>query len=530
MLDFRSMLRGIACGGAVAICVLALAAQREQPFRATTRMVELNVVASDREGRPVENLAQEDFTILDGGREERIAVFRFEKAAVRAPKPLPAGVYSNRIDELGSAPSAATVILFDGLNTPFADQAYARDQILKFAGQLRPGDRVALYVMGRGPRVLQDFTDDPLRLAKALANFKGELAPSLEAPLYDPDVTAAGHFGSWLGELSYNLYDHFAADRAYRTLRALIAIANHLERLPGRKNLIWVSGTFPLTLAQDSLAAPRKRPGSEKIPETERAVRALSRADLAVYTVDARGLVATQEYVGDLRNPRLKNPDTSGQVVMRLLADRTGGRAFYNNNDLAAALRRAADDARASYVLGYYPSHQSWNGRFRPVEVKVRRPEAVLQYRHGYYAQPGEPSEPWYRENVLDAAIWSPLDASGLGLTVRMTPASGGAIRLGIQVDARNLTFYENRGKHECALDTWVVQIDREEHEVKRAAKANNLSLDAETYRRVTEAGGLMLVEQVSPEPGTMVLRVLARDVASGVLGSVTIPWKGSAN
>ncbi len=490
-------------------------------------MVELSVVATDREGRPIEDLKQDDFAVYDGGRQERIAAFRFESSAApsRTARPLPPGIYSNHADE---PPRGATVILFDGLNTPFADQAYARDQILKFVKQLKPGDRVALYVMGRGPRVLHEFTDDPTALAAALGSLKAVPEPSLFAPMYDPAVTTADHFGFWLGELSYNLYDHYAADRAFRTLRALIAISDHLERLPGRKNLIWVSGTFPLTLNQEIVSTPKRSSAAEKAPETDRAIRALNRANVAIYTVDARGLVAAQEYTGDPLHPRVRNPDTSGQAAMQILADRTGGRAFYNNNDLAAAMRRAVEDTRASYLLSYYPSHGKWNGHFRPVEIRVQRPGAVLQYRRGYFAQPDEVAAPEYRESVLETAIWSPLDATGLGVTVQVTPKSDGAVVLGIQVDSGNLTFRDNGAGHECALDTWVVQIDRNEKEVKRAAKANNLKLDEATYRGVQQAGGLMLMERIVPEPGTMLFRVLARDVASGNLGSVTVPWKAA--
>lgn len=504
----------------------------QQPLRVTTRLVELSVIAEDRDGTPVADLTRDDFALFDGGRQERIAVFRVEASGERRtrPQPLPPNVFSNRVDELGTAPSSATVILFDGLNTRLADQPYARQQILKFVQQLKPGDRVALYVMGRGPRVLQDFTEDPSVLGKALSHLTGQMSPSLEAPLYDPAVTAGAHFESWLGELTFDLYDHFAADRAYRTVRALVAIADHLERLPGRKNLIWVSGSFPLSLAQDSVALPRKTAQEKKpIPEVERAVRALSRSNLAIYPVDARGLIAAQEYSGDLRKPQLRNPDTADFAVMGSLAERTGGRAFFNNNDLAAALRRAADDARTSYVVGYYPSHDAWNGKFRKLEVRVRRPEVALHYRRGYFAQPEEPAEPWYRESVLNAAIWSPVDATGLGLMVRAAPAGSGGLELGLQVDARDLAFRQKDDKWECGLDVWLVQLDRKEHELRRDAHRNNLRLDPATYERIMAAKGLMLVEHLAPAPDALLLRVLVRDIASGALGSLTIPLRRPA-
>jgi len=98
-------------------------------------------------------------------------------------------------------------------------------------------------------------------------------------------------------------------------------------------------------------------------PEVERAARALNRSNLAIYPVDARGLMVGQQYVGSMMKPELRNPDTSEFATMQMLAERTGGRAFFNNNDLAAALHQAADDARVTYVLGYYASHHDWKGR-----------------------------------------------------------------------------------------------------------------------------------------------------------------------
>jgi VWFA-related protein len=95
----------------------------------------------------------------------------------------------------------------------------------------------------------------------------------------------------------------------------------------------------------------------------------LNNANLAVYPVDDRGLMAPQEYRADLAAVAPPSPgrEQATFATMRVLADRTGGRAFYNNNDLAAAMRRATEDASRTYVLGYYPSHDSWNGKFREI-------------------------------------------------------------------------------------------------------------------------------------------------------------------
>jgi len=498
-----------------------------QVLSVTTRLVEIRVVAQDKQGEPVANLTEDDFTLLDEGRPQQISFFRTEasRATPIIPPHLPPDVFSNRVE---AVPPGATVILFDGLNTQFTDQAFARQQILKFLQGVNGGQRVALYAMGRGPRILQDFTSDSSSLVKAMESYRGGAPASLDEPLYDPAVTGSAHWEAWLGELSFGLYSYYGTDRAFRTVRALIAIANHLEALPGRKNLIWVSGSFPVSLGESSVPLPKKvaTDNRDAWPEFEHAARALNRANLAIYPVDARGLMATQEYVGSIGKPELRNPDTSEFAKMQVLAERTGGRAFYNNNDLPAALHRAIDDSRLVYVLGYYPAHKDWKGRFHKVAVEVKRPDAELNYRHGYFAQPEEPADSWYRERVLDAALWSPIDAAALGLTVAVRSAPAGGLDLALQLGPRDLALQHKQDKWECHLDIWLVQLDQKDRHLKTDARTNNLALDQATYERVMQANGLMLAEHLDPAPEAALLRIVARDVASGALGSLTVPLR----
>lgn len=211
---------------------------------------------------------------------------------------------------------------------------------------------------------------------------------------------------------------------------------------------------------------------------------------------------------------------------MQSLAERTGGRAFFNNNDLAAALRRALDDARMTYVIGYYPSHRDWKGRFHKLDLRVNRPDAELRYRRGYFAQPDEPSEGWYREQVLNASIWNPIDSTGLRLTVALSGQSAAALDLALQIEAGDIYFQTKGDRQECALDVWFVQLDQRERQIKTSAKTNNLSLDAATFERVKKVNGLALAEVLHPAPEAVLLRVLVRDVATGRIGSLTVPLR----
>jgi len=228
-------------------------ASQETTLRVETRLGQVNVVVETRKGEPAAGLTRDDFRLSDEGREEAICVFT--AGATRGPDislpALPPNTFSNQLERSGSTSSSAAVILFDGLNTRIEDQAYARAQIQKFLAQLRPEDRVGLYVMGRGPRVLQEITGDSSALLKALAEYRGELNHTLEVPLQDPEMSMPAHFDAWLGELTFGLIDYYARDRALRTVRLLEAIANHLQPLGLRNRLLASENQFQRFLPQN---------------------------------------------------------------------------------------------------------------------------------------------------------------------------------------------------------------------------------------------------------------------------------------
>jgi hypothetical protein len=165
-------------------------------------------------------------------------------------------------------------------------------------------------------------------------------------------------------------------------LKAIEFIANHLSAVPGRKNLIWVSGGFPLTIGLDSPAAMRD-PAREHLTfsdEIDRTVRAVNDANLAIYPLDARGLMTSPQFSAERRGNANRRPPTmpppapgsKNQDTMRELASRTGGRAYVNTNDLNKAIRDAIQDTRVTYTLGFYPSGEKFDGKFHELKVKPK--------------------------------------------------------------------------------------------------------------------------------------------------------------
>jgi hypothetical protein len=211
--------------------------------------------------------------------------------------------------------------------------------------------------------------------------------------------------------------------------------------------------------------------------------------------------------------------DRSEIATMEALAARTGGRAFSNTNDIEGALRAAAEDAGAAYRLGFDPSHDEWNGEFRRIEVRTRRPGVRLRHRSGYFAQPDAPTDAWYRAAALEAALWDPIDATGLGLTVRATPSGKDALDLDIRVQADDLTL-STAEKAAGTLDVWFVQFGPDDARLGTVSSVAEVRLPSGGRR----AGDVPLRTRVKRAKEAVRLRVLVRDVATGALGAVSIP------
>src|SRR5712691_5307574 len=523
-------------------------AKQEPPVvRVTTRLVQVSVIVQDKKGEPVTDLTRDDFTLLDQGQPQMVSTFSVESLrTLPAAKPAPPNVFSNRFEQKTDTPTSVTVILLDGLNTRFEDMAYARDQIIKFLGQLQPQDRVALYTLTTRLTVLHDFTSDATSLLRALERSKGHVSAELAASEPEPtNPTGIDALDEFLTAANQHMADFYTMNRVGRTAGTIEDIANHLARLPGRKNLVWVSGSFPFSIGLDTpftpgTASQERRTFSEEI---ERAARALNNANMAIYPVDARGLMGPsfttraptfrpgQQGPSAGRRPNALgpirlSPDRANIDTMNILADRTGGRAFYNTNDIQGSVRRAIEDSRVTYVLGFYPTHGNWDAKFREIKVQVKRPGLHLRYRRGYLALPEVPLDSKQREVLMRAAVDSPLDDTSLGLEARLHVVDvPGAVTLKTEllVYSRDLTLVAQGDRWAGAVDVLFVQRGTDGKELAGELKTLNLNLVRETYDEIMKKG-LGLTRNLPLAPGAAQLRVVVRDVSSGSIGSLTIP------
>lgn len=556
------------------LLALGLAASAQSPelvLHSSSRLVEISVVAHDKQGRSVQDLARNDFVVFDGDKQRNIAVFALQ---IAEPDAAPAqGVpergqitLTNRNLRQTEHPSAATVILFDSLNTRGLDTLlYAQRELLKFLQTLHPGDPVALYLLA-GPqvRVIHDFTDDMNSLVDAARRSSGKMSTRGPGAYTGFGLGQVGAMGDFLGASRLDQRALDARMRLEDSLNAIESIANHLEGIPGRKNLVWISAGVPLTsgLNIESFVAAESFGTDHELKNNsarmKRLTGILNRADVAVYPIDPRGLMtdfASPEDSSDRPQtlPRWQingHPNIALAEVavaqpvsaypffetvsarnsprwasMDLFADQTGGRAFYNANDIGGSIRRAMDDAKVTYVLGFYPEEADWDGKYHKLYVRVRRSGVELRARRGYWAAGARDETEPQREQSLQLAAASPLEATAVGVTLnaQSNPLPEGLNEVVIKVEPRDLHFSESGGRWSADLDMLFVQLTQDGRSLGGEKDTVQCRFKPETYARAMEQG-IFLPRQVFLKPGGSRLRVVVRDATTGAVGSVSVP------
>jgi VWFA-related protein len=289
---------------AIAFLIIpALLAQQaaDQPpvvLKSTTRLVQVSVIAQDGKGQPVTDLKKDDFRIKVNGKDQPIKIFSMDSAGLpKSEEKLPLGVFTNRMANSGQQ-SSITIVLLDTLNTTnWTDQVQAKAQVIRYLRTLQPSDHIGLYTLGTSLRVLHDYTEDSSDLLSRIDAIKGQDLNALNTKeptdALHQDALMLDFLQRRLPLASASERDFYNVNRILGTLKALEFIANHLAKTPGRKNLIWVSGGFPLTIGfgEDSMNS-RGRVQTSFTEEISETVRAVNDANMAVYPVDARGLMA----------------------------------------------------------------------------------------------------------------------------------------------------------------------------------------------------------------------------------------------
>lgn len=454
----------------------AAAAGSMPVFRSQRQIVALDVVVADAKGHPMQGIPKQDFVIKEDGKAQTLSYFNevsgktptvagekpplAEGAKGEDKKKPETNIFTN--DSPPQAPIAVTLILYDLLNTDAPDQQHAKLELLNFIEHKPKQERFALCTLSNGLHMIQGFTPDEGILMRAVKKDKGSLRYTsmlgedatdrmLVGWLQQGAAKAAAQFGARVGSSSSALADQAGrieqdmAERRSRdldfrmavTMDAFTQIARYLSALPGRKSLIWLSGSFPLGIFPGMDFRNRYSENKTSTDQMKQAVNLLAESHVAVYPVDVKGLTAyamtastatggldstqpgapppafnnqasTQQRFDELSNlnaaggigPNLPRSDpfmddAMDHGIMNQIAADTGGKAFYNANGIEQAINIAMEQETNYYALSYTPVNSKYDGKFRRIRVSLVSGDKRyhLIHRSGYFAvDPNAPS------------------------------------------------------------------------------------------------------------------------------------------
>ncbi len=520
-------------------------------IKVTTRLVQISVVAHDHHGNVIGDLAKQDFEITDDGKPQTISQFSVDalnRGAVNsasASPVMPRNIVTNRPERQSNVPTSVTVLLLDLYNTHLTDQMYGRKQIIKFLRQIRPEDRVAVYLLkGNGFSVVHDFTNNSESLLTALAKVVPGFSHELNASDFDAANTGNDQLDSMIDTSNTTMSNFYTRNRVINTCVSFQVLATHLAGIPGRKNVVWVSGGFPISFgygdAQDTADQTATNSGAAAQDREifadyiEAASRAMNNSNVAVYPADARGLMglpmadASRQFKmtrGGQLPPAALHVDQKNMDTMNYIADLTGGKAYYNTNDIEGAIRRAIDDSSVTYTLGYYVPESNWNNRYHKIKVKVKRSGVAVRTKKGYFAQEQPVPTPAKLEQILRDTLWSPLDATTLEVSARIdpSPALPNASRVYFGLNTTEVQFKQEKERWASSLDVIFAQQTKRGKLLTDYKQTINIHATPEQYAAL-RAKGLTAGRDLTLNPETQAIRIVILDRESGLTGSVTIP------
>jgi VWFA-related protein len=439
-------------------------------LKANAQLVVVDVVVTDSSHKPVHGLTANDFKLAESGVPQVVKNFEEHSALTAAdatrfnPMPkLPAGVYTNYTP--APASGAVNLVLLDALNTPLADQSYVRAQLLAYLKATPPGTRVAIFGLTTHLIILQGFTSDPEVLRRVLEKGVGKssvllddqvggggIQNSVADDMEDMDIPGTEQMIANMRDFEAQTQSFQLQLRAKYTLDAMNQIARYLAAIPGRKNLIWFSGSFPIDILPDTSGTQSDPFAGVASSEDEfrDTVALLGRSQVSVYPIDARGLMTspvfqattTRNYANPKTGVQRMNQDqqkffsdtAAEHATMNEMADATGGKAFVNTNGLTQAVATAIDEGSNFYTLSYTPTNSARDGKLRKIKIEVARPGVNLAYRKGYYADDPQKVNLAMKPDAATTTAGSPTTMDTLRLAMTRGAPTPGEILIKVGV------------------------------------------------------------------------------------------------
>lgn len=515
-------------------------------FRAEVNYVEVDARVLDQQGKFISGLKPEDFEVFEDGKPQKVTAFSLVNIPLErverplfASKPVEPDVRNN----LQGADGRIYLIVLDDLHTNALRSSLTKTAAKLFIERyVGANDLAAVVQTGGRSDGNQDFTNNQRLLLQAVDRFMGRKLRSSTLNKIDDYQRRAG-----TGLESDPARDFEDRERGFQARAALDTVrnlANYLGNIRGRRKAIvmfseGIDYNIYDIMSIDNSGATE---ASSVIDATRDMLAAATRANVAIYGVDPRGLGASFENFAEvqsfpddtslgLNQSSLFNEVRLAQDSLRSMSDETGGFAVVNRNDFTNAFQRIVDDNSSYYMLGYYSSNDRRDGRFRKIDVRLKnRPGLVVRARKGYVAPRGRAPETKAAAKdgpspELKEVLESPLPLPGLPLAVTAAvfkgPAQKGSVVISTFVHGASLPFTEEKGMFKNDLEIVGIATDDKGKSFSTDRNTVNLSMKPDTANRV-KAMGFRVIQSVDLAPGRYLLRVAVKEGNTRKAGVVT--------
>ncbi|MEQ1758144.1 MAG: VWA domain-containing protein [Vicinamibacterales bacterium] len=516
-------------------------------FRVEVNYVEIDAVITDAQGNLVTDLTDKDFEVLEDGRPQMVSAFSLVNIPIeRAVRPLfAAAPIEPDVTTNSGTEGRMYLIVLDSLHTSPLNALKVKVLAKKFIQENMAANDIAAVVFTQGTSAAsQDFTSNKRLLVQAVDRLIGQKSPGRTATLID-------QVNSRIGRLPGDpVNDPIEFERAYNARQSMERVRTLSEFMAGVRGRRKAMLLFGEGIEYDYTNILASSPASGVLETVRDAIGTATRANVAIYAIDPRGLQnpeqdlvfannspgADDPSLGDLGTRSAQRDFALSIDSLRQLAADTGGMAVVNQNELATAFSRIVNDNSTYYVLGYYSTNERRDGRFRNVTVRVKRPGLQVRARKGYLAPRGRAPESTTRPGVtpllaaaLDAMA-SPISVRDIPMRVFAAPIKGEApnavVAVSLEMDVNGFNFTEVNGTFTDRVEVTLTAVDALGNQKASTSHAVNMAMKPDTLQRA-RATGVRVLTQLEVPPGRYQFRVAAAEAggrAASVIADVEVP------
>jgi VWFA-related protein len=539
----------------------APSAATQQPgvtFKTDVNFVEIHAVVTDERGNLVRDLTKADFEVFEDGKSQTPSVFSLVDLPIE--RPLTPSFATQPVEPdvrltVRSFDGRLYVLVLDDLHTTTLRSQLVRDAAKRFIQQYVGVNDLAAVVHTSGREdAAQELTGNRRLLLAAVDKFLGQKLPAATAEklavhLRDVDRTRSeSSDGSTSQSQSTRdpINDPYDAERGFNARRALELVKNvagWMTDIHGRRKALLF---FSEGIDYDIYDVFNNKSATTVMQDARDAIAAAQRANVGIYAVDPRGLTQLGDEtiaiasLSDNRQFREGSPAAFqrelllAQESLIALADETGGMAVVRTNDIPGALARIANENSTYYLLGYQTDASRSPGRFRKIEVRVKRPGLQVRARRGYIppdpkalAKSREAEAKAGTSPALRAALNNPLPIGDVSLRAFAAPFKGigknSSVLLAIEIDGGGLRFEEREGRFNEKVEVSIVAVDYQGNVRGSDRQTLDLKLRPETHQVVTGGGGVRLLSRLDLPPSRYQIRVGVHESVGSAVG--TLPY-----